>query len=260
MKITHTLAALIATSIGAQAAITLTGDSSTFDYKYEMSVNPATQDLDVNGAVDWFPTAASGSIVPTVSGGFANSNQTTNPKQNLFRGDFAFDGNASIWREVVSAGAAADWTLEIKFSKVSGTQGANGWFGIATANSGESNSSALTVLDDRIRLTGGADYMVGTDFTAGAQTIRIAHDAGDNQYYYWINDVLLNADLSTPIAGTNGSVFDNNIFIGNYTGSLAGEWQIDYLRIDNDAIGVVPESSAIVLLGLGGLALIRRRR
>ena len=74
-------------------------------------------------------------------------------------------------------------------------------------------------MDDRVRLTGGSDYLVGSNFSSGFQTIRIAHDAVDNAYYYWINGTLLNADLSTPIAGTNGTAFDNNTFIGDYSAS-----------------------------------------
>jgi len=188
----------------------------------------------------------------------ASSNQAAS--EVLLRGDFNAGGGGSAWRELVAAGAAADWTMEIRVAKVSGAQGTAGWFGIANANLGESNSSALTIMDDRIRLTGGADYMVGTDFTSGFQTIRIAHDSADNAYYYWINGTLLNADLSTPINGTNGSAFDNNTFVGDYSGSIAGEWQIDYIRLDESAIAPVPEPSSAALLGLGGLALILRRR
>lgn len=258
MKMKYTLAAFAVSTIGTHAAITLTGDSSTFDYKYEMDTNPGAQNLDALGAEDWFNGTSGGFTKPPVSGGFANSNQGTS--EILLRGDFNAGGAGSVWRELVSGGAASDWTLEVSVAKVSGTQGSAGWFGIATANLGESNSSALTIMDDRIRLTGGSDYLVGSDFTTGFQTIRVAHDAADNSYYYWVNGTLLNTDLSTAIAGTNGNGFVNNTFIGDYSGSLAGEWQIDYVRIDTDAIAAVPEPSSAALLGLGGLALILRRR
>lgn len=253
-EINTLIAILSATTLASQAAIVLTGDSSGFDYKYEMDTAPNNQDLDSNSADDWFDTGA-----PTVSGGLASiTNSGTNAQ--IFRGDFALSGNPSIWRALVSAGAAADWTLELSVRKDGGTQGSGGWFGIATANLTESNSSALTIMDDRIRLTGGSDYLVGSDFTSGFQTIRIAHDAVDNAYYYWVNGILLNADLSTPIAGTNGGAFDNSTFIGDYSGSLAGDWSIDYIRLDTDAIGVIPEPSAAFLGSLGALMLLRRRR
>ncbi|QQL44943.1 PEP-CTERM sorting domain-containing protein [Sulfuriroseicoccus oceanibius] len=258
MKWKSLVVAMVATSAGADAAITAIADSSTFDYKYEMDVDPTTQNLDGLGAEDWFNGTSGGFTSPAVSGGFAFSNQATSA--TLLRGDFNAGGAGSMWRELVSGGAASTWTMEVRFAKVSGTQGSNGWFGIATANLSESNSSAVYVLDDRIRLNGGADYLVGTDFSTGFHTVRVAHDAVDNAYYYWVNDVLLNTDLSTPIAGTNGGSFDNNTFIGDFSGSLSGEWQIDYVRVDTEALAAVPEPSAAVLLGLGGLAMILRRR
>ncbi len=259
MKMKYTIATLAVTTMAANAAITLTGDSSTFDYKYEMDVNPGGQNLDSLGAEDWFNGTSSGITKPPVSGGVAVSNLTN--KEQLFRGDFNAGGAGSVWRELVSGGASSTWTLEVSMRKTSGTQGAKGWFGIATANSGESNSSAFEIHDDRVSLTGGADYLAGSDFSSGFQTIRIAHDAVDNAYYYWVNGTLLNADLSTPIAGANGRAFDNNTFIGNYSGDFgSGEWEIDYIRIDTDAGAAVPEPSSTVLLGLGGLALILRRR
>lgn len=255
MKPLITIAAYALPLIGLEAAISLTGDSTTFDYKYEMDSAPNNQDLDANSTDDWWDAN-----VPTVSGGVASITNSGNNAQ-IFRGDFnGGGGNDSIWRELVSAGGAADWTLEVRFQKTAGTQGTNGWFGIATANLGESNSSSLFILDDRVRLNGGSDYLMGSNFTTGFQTVRIAHDSVDNAYYYWVNGTLLNDDLSTPIAGTNGTTFDNSTFIGDYSGSIAGDWEIDYIRLDNDAIAVVPEPSSAALLGLGGFALILRRR
>lgn len=261
MKSILTLTLLAASALGAHSAIIMTGDSSTFDYLYEMDVNPATQNQDARGGIDWFAGTSGGVTRPEVVGGVAVSNHAVTPNEVLFRGDFNTGGAGSVWRELVQDGAASDWTLEIRVTKVTATtQGSAGWFGIATANLNESNSSALTILDDRIRLTNGSDYMIGTDFTTGYQTIRIAHDTADNAYYYWINGTLLNSDLSTAIAGTNGNAFDNNTFIGDYSGTIAGDWQIDYIRIDESAIAAVPEPSSMALLGLGGLALLRRQR
>lgn len=261
MKTKSILAALTATSLSANAAITFTADSSAFDYRYEMDVNPSTQDLNGGGGVDWYAGVAGSQTIPqNYAGGLASSDQSAASAENLFRGDFDHSGEGSIWRELVKGGAASAWTLEVRVQKRSGTQGANGWFGIATANLNESNSSALTIMDDRIRFTGGADYLNGSDFTTGFQTIRIAHDAADNAYYYWINDTLLNVDLATPIAGTNGSAFDNNTFIGDYSTGIAGEWDVDYIRIAKGAFAPVPEPTAAMLLSLGGLVLTLRRR
>jgi hypothetical protein len=133
---------------------------------------------------------------------------------------------------------------------------------MAFANLSESNSTDFRVLNDRISVND-VDYLVGTDFDDGAfHTFRIAHDAVDNELFFWADGNLLNADLSTALNGNNGSGFDNSTFIGHYSGSHGGEWGLDYIRIDESALGLtaIPEPSSTALLGLGGLALILRRR
>lgn len=240
-----------ASAVPSAAAIVNQLDSTGFAYKYEMDVQPNNQDLDTNGTDDWFDTG-----VPAVSGGFAANTAV----DQLFRGDFS----GSIWRATANT-AAADWTFEIRVAKTGGTQGTNGWFGIAQANAGESNSSILWIRDDRVRFNA-SDYQVGTNFGDGSyHTFRIAHDAADNQLYAWVNGTLLNPSLSTPIAGSNGTTFDNSTFIGDYSGSgFAGNYSIDYMRLHTTAVAPVPEPSAMALVGTivagSGVAAARRRR
>jgi len=234
----------------SQAAIINQLDSQGFDYKYEMTVQPNNQDLDGNAFDDWWDAG-----VPTVSGGFAANTAV----DQIFRGDFT----NSVWRGIANT-AAADWTFEIRVAKTGGTQGTNGWFGIAQANLGESNSSVLWIKDDRV-VFNASEYFVGTTFGDGTYNVfRIAHDAADNQLYAWVNGTLVNADLSTPIGGSNGSSFDNSTYIGDYSPSgFAGNYSIDYMRLHSSAVAPVPEPSlvagAMVASGLG-LAIVRRRR
>lgn len=238
--------------LNAQSAVTLQLNSTLFEYRYEMDTAPNNQNLDANAVDDWFDTG-----VPTVSGGYAANTAA----DQLFRGDFT----GSIFRSVASA-TTADWTMEITVGKAGGTQGTNGWFGIATDPAGESLSSAIYLKDDRISIEAGVtdlDFMVGTDFSTGSyHTIRIAHDAVANAYYYWVNGTLLNADTSTPIAPGNANINASGAtFIGDYSSTLAGNYLIDYIRIDSSgAYAPVPEPASALLGALGTLLLLRRRR
>lgn len=248
---TRTICMLSFAALPLHGAITLTKDSSAFDYRYEMDAQPNNQDLDGNGVDDWWDVG-----VPTVSGGFA----ANTAQDQIFRGDFTLAGGPSIWRAIAGS-ASADWSFEIRVAKTGGTQGSNGWFGIAQANAGESNSSIFWIEDDRVRFNG-TDYLIGTSFGDGSYNVfRIVHDAADNQLYAWVNGVLLNDDLSTPIGGSNGTGFDNSTFIGDYSGTgFAGNYSIDYIRLDEGAFAPVPEPAIAFLGGLGLLGLLRRRR
>lgn len=251
MRFAYLTLAFMFPMLGANGAISLFGDSSTFDYKYEMDVQPNNVDLDSNGVDDWWDAS-----IPAVSGGLVSFINSGNNAQ-IFRGDFNAGSGGSIWREIANT-AAADWTMEISVRKDGGTQGSLGWFGIATANFLESNSSRINIHDDRVS-TAAAEYLVGSDFTSDFVTVRIAHDSADNEFYYWVNGTLLNDDLSTPIAGVNGTNFDNSTFIGDFSGTIAGDFSIDYIRLDTDAIGLVPEPSAFMLSSLSLILLLRRR-
>ncbi|GAA5495100.1 hypothetical protein Rhal01_01272 [Rubritalea halochordaticola] len=247
------LPALFLAATPAFGAITLTKAVEDFDYIYTMDVAPNNQDLDSNGTDDWWDTG-----VPTVSGGFA----TNTAADQIFRGDFT----GSIWRSVVSdnTGTVA-WTMEITVGKVGGTQGTNGWFGIATDVEGP--SSAIYIKDDRISIEQGAvdlDFLVGTDFTTGYHTVRIAHDAEAGGYYYWVNGTLLNDDTSTPIAPGNGSFSGSqSTFIGDYGGAISGDYSIDSLSLTSGAYAAVavpePSTSLLGVIGVGALLLRRRR-
>ena len=243
--------AVLIAALPASAAISLTKDSSAFDYRYEMDTAPNNQDLDSNSTDDWFDTG-----VPSVSGGYAVS---TGAGQ-IFRGDFT----GSIWRAVIPSNTGTiAWTMEITVGKTGGSQGANGWFGIATDV--ETNSSALYIKDDRISIEQGAtdlDFMVGSNFGDGTyHTIRIAHDAVANSYYYWVDGTLLNTDLGTAITPGNGNFATaQSTFIGDYSSSIDGNYSIDSIRLTSGAFAPVPEPAAALLGALGLFRLLRRRR
>lgn len=253
-------ASLLFAAITANAQIINFADSSTFDYQYEMDVNPSTQDLDSNSTADWFWSVAGGAIIPqTYTGGVAVSNQSAPTPQILFRTDYG----GSITRATL-ANANSPWTIELAVRKTGGTQGADGWFGVAMQNPGASQSVRVNFEDDRVSYRAGAnvDYLVGTNFADSSfHTMRIAYEGSDS-YYVWIDGVLLNSDLSTGFAGGNGSFnTGGSWFFGDFSTGLGGDWEVDYIRFDTSALGVVPEPSSFALLaGFSALAFVMLRR
>ncbi len=248
----------------ADADIVVEQDSADFTYLYEMDVNPGTQDLDGNLTVDFFAGAAGGQIIPqTYAGGFAFSNQGAATPENLFRTDYT----NSLTRNTL-ANDNTPWTIELRVGKTGGAQGTDGWFGTAMQNPGASQSVRVNFEDDRISYRdSGAnnDFLVGTDFTSGLHTLRIAYEGGDS-YFVWVNDQLLNSDLTTAagFAGGNGSFNAGGAwFFGDFSGGLAGDWQVDYIRYQDgiaSAPVAVPEPTLLGGLPLATLVLLRRRR
>lgn len=243
----------------APAAVTITKDSSAFAYLYEMDGNPSGQDLDGNSVSDWFAGTAGGLTIPqTYAGGFAQSAQASNSV--LFRTDYG----GSITRATL-ADADSPWTFEVAVRKTGGAQAVDGWFGVAMQNPGATQSVRVNFEDDRVSYRAGAannDFLGGSNFADGnVHTMRLAYEGSDS-YFVWINDILLNADLSTGFAGGNGSF--NSIgawFIGDFTSGIAGDWEVDHIRYDAGlASAPVPEPSVALSGGLALLALMRRRR
>ncbi|MBK1826554.1 beta strand repeat-containing protein [Haloferula rosea] len=230
MKRTSILLALISSTSLGQAAITSSKASVDFTYLYEMDVNPSSQDLDSNSTSDFFTGTVSGITSPqTYSGGVAASDLANG--EQLFRTDYG----GSITRAILATDTP--YTLELSVEKTAGTQGSQGWFSLALQSPGATQSARFSFKDDVVtfRTTGGTftEYLSGTDFTSGQQVVRIAYE-GSNNYYIWVNETLLNADLSTPINGGNGSFnTGGSWFIGNFSGDTGGDWEVDFLRFDN---------------------------
>jgi hypothetical protein len=240
------------------------GTPFTNAYIWSMESNPSGLDLDSNSTGDYFSGTAGGVTIPqTYTSGVAASNQSAVTPQVLFRTDF----EGSITRATLAAGGAdAPFTLEWRVRKTGGTQGGDGWFSVAIQNPGASYSARVNFEDDRVSYRDpgvNVDYLEGTDFADGNfHTMRLAKDTGD-AYYVWVDDILLNNDLSTPFTGGNGSFnTGGSSFMGDFSSGIGGDWEVDYIAFDTSGAYAVPEPSSLALLGigLGGWRLFRGRR
>lgn len=221
--------AIAALSVQAVAAPTDAQSSTQFTYQYEMDALLGTQNLDGNGTEDWFNGAVSGLTQPTVSGGFGVSDQTASPAEILWRTDFG----GSLTRATVTG----DFTIEFSVQLEAGTQdgGDVGTFGVAFQQPGQTQSIRINIDEDNVN-GGGLGTVATTSNTDTQHVYRVARE-GTNNWYLWRDGVLLNSDLATPVAGSNGNVNSGGFwFLGDFTGSLSGEWDVDYIRVTESVV------------------------
>ncbi len=84
----------------------------------------------------------------------------------------------------------------------------------------------------------GGDLLATTDNTDAMHVFRIAYSFNDDRYWAWRDDVLIyGGDLMTGVVGTNGDFNPlGSFFIGDFGEDLSGEWEIDYIRLHDDAV------------------------
>lgn len=222
------LVACVALMIGPCVVIgvpTNIADSTAFDFRYEMDVAPNNQNLDGNGSDDWFDTGA----IP-VSGGFA----TNSAPNQLFRGDF----NNSVWRNGVPNG---DYTLEFSVQvDAGGAEVGAGTLGLFVEKPVDANAGLRLNIakNGQSSSSGGAVNVAlgGNDNTDGQHVFRVVHQ-GAGQYFIYRDGVALNGGAA--VTGVNNAN-NNGIFLGDFSGSLGGDYSIDYLRLTAGAFAPAP--------------------
>ena len=242
MKLKYTIATLAVTTMAVNAAITATKDAANFDYIYNQDVDSSSLDLDSNTTADFFTgnaaehPAISASVASFTSGDF-------------YRTDFG----GSIDRANFTA--TSGYTIEIE-AQILGTGAASGSNGTMAIfwRFGTGNASITYIDDSGMWVSdGGTKTQISTaDNTDAMHTYRMAGDG--TEFSVWRDGVLLGL-FSEANAGTN-----QGLYLGDSGSTNSGDWNMNHMALSVGGFAPVPEPSSTALLGLGGLALILRRR
>lgn len=155
----------------------------------------------------------------------------------------------------------ADDSVDITFSFSSGTTtgvyGINWQGSVSVGGSWVTNQRTLTLAYDSIsvNLSGGTDNGAGTFLVISEYTIN-SWNAGDEAT---LNGASLNYDTGDTDAATAFSPGVNSVALTHVDHVGAGSFRFNSFDFAFEA-DAVPEPSSTALLGLGGLALILRRR
>ncbi|MFT5239926.1 MAG: hypothetical protein ACI9X0_000894, partial [Kiritimatiellia bacterium] len=191
--------------------------------------NLAQVDADENGTKDFHETATT-NVDP--SDGLAS-----NTDGLLFRWDY-------IGSPARAAGLDAgnkSYTLELDLDvKATGAEGGNGVFGVLLGftDSDDRGRLALSIHRTGLSFVGGivASNVLSTAALAqsniGKHTWRIAYEASETNFWFYRDGVLLNKG-GTGVSGTNNlGPAAVTAFIGDYSASIGGDWELDYMVLD----------------------------
>ena len=200
---------------------TTTSDSvSTFFYGFE--VEPWLADIDGNGTADYFFNAG----VPTITTGTGILSQTGDTN-SILRTDFG----GSIWRNNMLQ--TLGFTFEAKVNLLgTGGEGSNGVIGFNIEN--QFNEINVDIGLSHIRLQnalGSVDYAVGVDNT-GWHTYRAAWVSGEG-WYIWRDGILVDEVAFGKMPDSRIHGWDNESFFGDFSGTLVGDWEMEYVSLDN---------------------------
>jgi hypothetical protein len=220
------------------AGVTVALDSSEFDFQYEMDENPSLQDLDAGGNVsDWFPTAAQATgvdrnmLIPqTYQNGVAISNQDAAVPEALFRTDFT----GSVFRQAITGSFSVEVSVQLEEGTIALPDFDLGGLGFFVNPPGLP-VLRLNIAEDEVSLGDGTTVVSTGSNTDRFHQFRVAWVAADQRYHVWRDGVRLFGD-EAGIAGTGPSIFaGGGIFVGDFASDLSGDWQVDYIRLHNEA-------------------------
>lgn len=228
--------------------------SEEFDLRYEMDENPGLQDLDaVGSANDWFANAAQATgvdremfIPQTYTDGIASSNQAAGVPEALFRTDFG----GSVSRDSLSGSFTVEIAVKLKAGTIESPEVDLGGFGMFL-NPGGQPALRLNINENGISIG-----LRDSDTTTGSNTdafhlFRVAYVESDRRYSVWRDGFLLHGG-DNALAGTDASIFAaNSFFLGDFAADLSGDWEVDYIRLHNEAVAPTGVIGNLAVTGTG---------
>ena len=267
MKSKVVVALMLVCLIGAVNAGVLTSykDASTFSHLFAgTDIHDGTS---FQNGWDVFGSAVS--TITDIGGGVINV-APINDNSIMINGSLSTNGT-STWADGVagttlnppSAGNTADYTLEIKIRLNDVANGYRIWGGMGDGR------DWLDVYDDGVQITqpGGGFMAVLMTLNDGQfHTFRIVNDGNvSNDIYktthFFVDGVALSDPDGNPWTSSSN---DSRLLFGDSTGGTFGnlaDYDIEYIAYDQSgAFAPIPEPATMILLGLGSLVAIRRKK
>lgn len=233
--------------------------SEGFGLQYEMDVDPSSLDLDLSGSTnDWFPNPAMASgvdqtmwIPQVYEDGLAKSNQGAGTPEALFRSDFT----GSVTRESLTG----DFSVEVSLRLLEGTQdnpGTDlGGFSFFINPPGKP-SLKLNINENTITTGFGENETAVGSNTDAFHQFRVSYVEADEKFWVWKDGTLILGGTTNPgggISGSEASVYGGGGFLlGDYSSDISGDWEVDYIRLNDAAAAPLGGGLQIVDSGLVG--------
>lgn len=212
------MAAMIA--MGAARDLPLR-DSSTFDFKYEMEAQPATEDLDGDGLADL--TINGGSDWLTIPNNTGYAIFECSQANRFIRSEADNGAEGCIWRKY-GVTAQTGYTIETRLRVTAETAGTTAAFCLQAS---VPDSTVHALLNFRTNMVmWGNTVLTNMNTQSTFHTYRLARAPGTATFSVWCDGKLLAENLGNGLS--YGTL--NRILIGSLGGNWKGGARVAYLR------------------------------